>query len=472
MSPLWNAADAAAAANGRAEGNWAASGVSIDSRTIRPGDLFVALVGDSRDGHGFVRQALAMGAAAALVSRRPDDVGGDAPLLLVDDTLRGLEALGRSGRARSGARIVAVTGSVGKTGTKEALRHVLAAQAPTFASAASHNNHWGVPLSLARLPAEARHAVLELGMNHAGEIAGLTRMARPHVAVITTVEAAHLEFFGSVEAIADAKAEIFDGLEPDGTAILNRDNPHFERLRRHAEAAGAGRIMGFGAHPEADLRLIDEALGPDWSEIVAGLRGERLAYRLGVPGHHAVMNSLAVLAAVDALGRDVAAATVALATLPPVAGRGARHPIRVGDGQALLLDESYNANPASVRAALATLGRMSGRRVAVLGDMLELGPTAPELHAGLAAAVAAAGVERLFTCGPRMRHLFDAVEPRRRAAHAESSAALVAPLLGALRPGDVVLVKGSLGSRMGQIVEALEAQPPSAVAAEPSRRAG
>ena len=472
MSALWTAAEAAAATGGSASGDWTASGVSIDTRSLRPGDLFVALRGESRDGHAFVAEALARGAAAALVGSRPPGVAADAPLLEVGDTLAGLEALGRAARTRSAARIAAGTGSVGKTGTKEALRHVLSAQAPTHASAASHNNHWGVPLSLARLPPAAAYGVFELGMNHAGELTPLTRLVRPHVAIVTTIEPAHLEFFGTVEAIADAKAEIFAGVEPGGAAVLNLDNPHCRRLREHAARAGVERILTFGAGADADLRLLDETGGAERSEVLARWRGQGLAYRLGVPGRHWVLNSLAVLAAVDALGADVPAAAAALASLRPPPGRGARYPIRAGDGTGLLIDESYNANPASVRAALQVLARLPGRRIAVLGDMLELGEAGPELHAGLRDEVAAAGVERLFTCGPLMRGLFDAVEPRRRAAHAPSAADLVADLRAALRPGDVVLVKGSLGSRMGAVVAALRGDPLPAGDAAGARRAG
>jgi UDP-N-acetylmuramoyl-tripeptide--D-alanyl-D-alanine ligase len=403
-----------------------------------------------------------------MVERTPDTLAGEAPLLVVQDTQAGLEALGRAGRARAAAKVVAVTGSVGKTGTKEALRHVLAAQAATFASAASHNNHWGVPLSLARLPPDVAFAVLELGMNHAGEIARLTRLARPHVALVTTVEPAHLEFFASLEAIADAKAEIFLGLEPGGFAVLNRDNPMFSRLAARASACGAARIMSFGTDASADCRAIEATLDAEGSDVTARLNGRELRYRIGIAGRHWVMNSLAVLAAVVALGADPARAAEALQDLRPPAGRGARYAIPVGEGSATLLDESYNANPASVRAALDVLGRLAGRRIAVLGDMLELGPEGPQLHAALAAAVAAAGVERLFTCGPLMAHLHEAVPAAMRGAHARDAQALLPLVVVGLRPGDVVLVKGSLGSRMGPIAQALR----DGVAARATRRAG
>ena len=455
MTARWTAEEVATATGGRIAGGWVASGVSIDTRTIAPGDLFVALEGPNRDAHAFVADALDRGAAAAIVSRVPDGVDDPSALVLVADTQTALEDLGRAGRARTTARIAGVTGSVGKTGTKEALRHVLASQAPSYASAASYNNHWGVPLSLARLPEAASYGVLEMGMNHAGEIRALTALVRPHVALITTVAPAHLEFFGSVEAIADAKSEIFAGLEPGGTAVLNRDNEYFARMRAHAERSRAGRIVTFGRHPAADWRLDDLRLAPEHSEVVAVRGGRRFAYRLGTPGEHLVLNSLAVLAVTEALGADVARAAGTLGELRAGAGRGERRRIAVRGGEAVLLDESYNANPASMRAALAVLGQAPGRRVAVLGDMLELGERAGELHAALADAVDAAGIELVFSCGPAMARLHDALPAGRRGAHAVDAAALAPVVADAVRPGDVVLVKGSLGSRMARVVAAL-----------------
>lgn len=461
MSALWTAEAVAAATGGRTTGDWVASGVSIDTRTLAPGDLFVALAGPNRDGHAFVASALAKGAAGALVSREPEGEVDPAALVFVPDTQAALESLGRAGRARTRARIAAVTGSVGKTGTKEALRHALARQAPTHASAASHNNHWGVPLSLARMPEGVSFGVFELGMSHAGEIRALTRLVRPRVAVVTTVAAAHLAFFPSVAAIADAKAEIFEGLEPGGVAIINRDNEHHARLRAHAERSPAGRIVTFGEHAGADWRLAELKLLPDHSEVVATRGRLRLAYRLGTPGRHLALNSLAVLAAVEALGADPVQAARSLGELRPPAGRGERRRLRLPGGEALLLDESYNANPASMAAAIGLLGQMPGRRVAVLGDMLELGEQAPRLHAELEAALAAAGVDLVFTCGPLMAHLHAALPPARRGGHGADSAAIAPAVAAALRPGDVVLVKGSLGSRMARVVDALLAPSPA-----------
>ncbi len=455
MTTRWTAEEVAGATGGRIAGGWVASGVSIDTRTLAPGDLFVALEGPNRDAHNFVVDALDRGAAAAIVSRVPEGVDDRSALVLVEDTQTALERLGRAGRARTSARIAGITGSVGKTGTKEALRHLLSRQAPCCASVASYNNHWGVPLSLARLPEGVSFGVLELGMNRAGEIRALTAQVRPHVALITAVAPAHLEFFPSIEAIADAKGEIFEGLEPGGVAVLNHDDEHFGRLRAHAERSRAGRIVTFGRHPDADWRLAELRLAPERSEVVAVRDGRRYAYRLGAPGEHLVLNSLGALAVAEALGADVARAAGTLGELRASAGRGERRRIAARGGEALLLDESYNANPASMRAALAVLGQSPGRRIAVLGDMLELGERADELHAGLADAVDAAGIALVFTCGTAMARLHDALPAARRGAHAGDAAALAPAVLDAMRPGDVVLVKGSLGSRMARVVAAL-----------------
>ncbi|TWB48677.1 UDP-N-acetylmuramoylalanyl-D-glutamyl-2,6-diaminopimelate--D-alanyl-D-alanine ligase [Nitrospirillum viridazoti] len=467
---LWTAADAAAAANGRAQGaDWTATGVSINTRTLNPGDLFVALKGPNFDGHAFVEVALQRGAAACLVSQVPDGIAAGAPLLVVDDTLAALEDLARVARLNTTAKVIAVTGSVGKTSTKEFLRTALGALGPTFATEGNLNNHLGLPLSLASLPADVRFGVFELGMNHAGEIGPLSRMARPDIAIITTVEAVHLEFFASVESIADAKAEIFEGMSRQGTAILNRDNPQYARLLAAARTQGVGHVLSFGATAGADARLIDLDLGPTGSDVTAEIQGQVIRYTLAVPGRHQALNSLAVLLAVSAAGGDLATAAQALATLAPVKGRGVRQAIPLpGGGSLTLVDESYNASPVSVAASADVLGHTQpdpgGRRVAVLGDMLELGPDSPKLHAGLADALVAADVHLVFTCGPNMRHLFDRLPPERRGAHADTSAEL-APLVGAaVRANDIVMVKGSAGSRMALVVDALKAldnPPPS-----------
>ena len=459
MSALWTSIEAAVATGGASAEPWSASGVSIDSRSVAPGDLFVALAGPNFDGHDFVADALKRGAAAAMVARSPPGVGADAPLLQVADTLAALIELGRAARRRTSARIIGVTGSVGKTGTKEALRRALERQGRTVASAASFNNIWGVPLSLARMPRETAFGVFEMGMNHQGEIDQLTRLVEPDVAVITTIAPAHLGFFPSVEAIADAKAEIFNGMSSKGAAVLNRDNPYFERLAAAARARGLTRIMGFGEHADASVRLIDCHLYSTASAVTAVVMGEIVDYCVSLPGKHWALNSLAVMAAVKAVGGDISAAAMAMGTMEGLDGRGRRHRVALPGGSFDLIDESYNANPDSMRAALAVLGgsepQRGGRRIAVLGDMLELGDSASKLHAGLAEPVLAAHVDLVFTVGPEMENLDRALPADRRGDHAGTSTELAPRLAAAIRPGDVLMVKGSLGSRMAVIVKHL-----------------
>jgi len=460
--PLWTAEAMAEAMGAELRGALpdAVSGISIDSRSVVPGEAFFAIKGDARDGHEFVPAALKAGAGLAVIAaEHRAEFAGDAPLLIVPDVLDGLRDLARAARARLQAQVIGVTGSVGKTGSKEALRLALARSGKTHASVASYNNHWGVPLSLARCPASARYAVFEMGMNHAGEIEPLTRLVRPHLAIITTVAPVHLEFFGSVEAIADAKAEIFTGLEPGGAAIINRDNAQFSRLARAAKTATVERIVSFGEHAKADARLIKCSLHPDCSTVQARILGTNVTYKLGAPGRHVVLNSLAVLAAVSLAGADLALAALALAEIKPPTGRGARGMLQLPGGRALLIDESYNANPASMRAALALLGQADvgsrGRRIAVLGDMLELGARGADLHRELLEPVLAESVDLVFCCGPLMRALWEALPSERRGGYAESSGALESQLLAAVRPGDALMIKGSLGSKMGPIVKAL-----------------
>lgn len=470
MTALWTASEAAVATGGRNTRDWSASGVSIDSRSIAAGDLFVALAGPNFDGHDFVKDALAKGTAAAMVARVPAGVSEAAPLLIVADTMAALEALGRASRRRTTAQIVGVTGSVGKTGTKEALRRAFERQGATFASVGSLNNQWGVPLSLSRMPRETAFGVFEMGMNHAGEIDALSRLVEPHVAVITTVEPVHLGHFPSIAAIADAKAEIFAGMAPSGAAVLNRDNPHFERLAAAARARGIIRIVGFGSHPEAAVKLIDSHRYATASAVTASVMGEIVDYCIAIPGQHWVMNSLAVLGAVKAAGADVGAAAGAMSSLRPLEGRGRRHLIAVAGGTAELIDESYNASPASMRAAFGVLAAMTppkgGRRIAVLGDMLELGDEAARLHAELAQPLIDAGVNLVFAAGPMMRHLYDALPKRMRGAHAATAAALAETVSRRLRPGDIVSVKGSHGSRMGEVVKRLLIGEPAPVPAK------
>ncbi|WP_454625693.1 UDP-N-acetylmuramoylalanyl-D-glutamyl-2,6-diaminopimelate--D-alanyl-D-alanine ligase [Bradyrhizobium cenepequi] len=472
-TPLWTSAAMADAMRATTQGRLPSdvTGLSIDSRTLRPGEAYFAIKGDVHDGHSFVEAALQAGAALAVVERaQREKFPADAPLLIVDDVLAGLADLAHASRARLTARIIAVTGSVGKTSTKEALRHVLSAQGETHASVASFNNHWGVPLSLARCPASARFAVFEIGMNHVGEITPLVKMVRPHVAVITTVEPVHLEFFSGIEEIADAKAEIFLGLEPDGAVVLNRDNSQFARLEARAKELGISRIFSFGVDLQSDARLVDASLHAACSAVHASILGHDVTYKISMPGRHMAMNSLAVLAGASLIGADLARAALSLSQLEAPAGRGARRILEVGTGEATLIDESYNANPASMAAALNVLGQAQpgpqGRRIAVLGDMLELGPTGPALHRGLAEAVNANNIDLVYCCGPLMRNLWDALSTGRRGGYADSSASLEIQAVAAIRPGDAVMVKGSLGSKMKRIVNALEKRFPGKAAHE------
>lgn len=458
--PLWTFDEVLAATAGQTEGSDAPSltSVSIDSRTAEHGALFAAIRGDNLDGHDYVAKAFEAGASAALVA---DDTKLEATgtLIRVPDTLEALNLLGAAARERSEARIIAVTGSVGKTGTKEALRLALGASGSVHASEKSYNNHWGVPLTLANFARENDFGVFEVGMNHPGEITPLTKLIRPHIAIITTVASVHLEFFTSEEQIAEAKAEIFAGLEPGGTAILNRDNPHFELLKKRASEAGVECIIAFGSHHEADAKLTSLTPDGDASDVEAIIAGEKISYRVGAPGRHLVMNSLAVLAALHAAGADIQAGGQTLGSYHAPAGRGARLQYMLKNGRVMLIDESYNANPASMRAALESLGETARtkfpRRIAVLGDMLEMGETSTRLHGELAQPVDAAGVDVVFACGPHMRALYDALPESRRGAYAESSQGLEVALLDTVQAGDAVMIKGSLGSAMGPLVEAL-----------------
>ena len=460
--PLWSLDAMAAAMKAERAGNLPRSvpGLSIDTRTIKPGEAFFAIQGENRDGHEFVEAALQAGAGLAVVARQKmAAMPQGAPLLIADDALAGLNDLAKASRARSQAKIVAVTGSVGKTGTKEALRLVLGKQGETHASAASYNNHWGVPLSLALMPRSAKFGVFEIGMNHAGEITPLTKLVRPHVAIVTTIAPVHLEFFGTLAAIADAKAEIFLGVEPGGTAVLNADNPQFAHLKRAAQVAGVKHIVAFGESGGADAHLAKVSLQAETSTVQASILGRDVTYKLGAPGRHVVENSLAVLAAAQLLGADLALAALALADLKAPAGRGERVTLELPGGAVLLIDESYNANPISMRAALALLGQVPmkgmGRRIAVLGDMLELGPDGAALHADLADAVTGNAVDLVFCSGPLMKSLWDALPSGRRGGYADTSAALEPEILGAIAANDAVMIKGSLGSRMSPIVKAL-----------------
>jgi UDP-N-acetylmuramoyl-tripeptide--D-alanyl-D-alanine ligase len=463
---LWDAAEIARAVRGTASGEFHVSGVEIDSRDVQPGDLFFALKGEAMDGHRFVDMAFAKGAAAVVVDRPVE-----GPHILVKDTMDALVRLGAAARARGRGKIVGVTGSVGKTGVKESIFTALdrASHGDAHRSVKSYNNHVGVPLSLARMPSRARFGVFEMGMNHAGEIAALTRQVRPDVAVITTIAPAHIEMLGSEEAIADAKAEIFQGMEPGGVAVIPADSPHFARLRSAAEKLGLD-VVSFGKSPNANVRLLDavSAIGGG-SLVTADMGDRRVCYTVAAPGEHWVINSLAVMATVRAVGGDLGAAGVALAEMEGLAGRGARIEIDIDDdvppGQALLIDESYNANPASMRATLAQLGRTPARRrVAVLGAMKELGSHGPDYHAALATPLREAGVDYAVLVGPEMQPLAEelgtgaanALGKPLAFAHCASVAEAVETVRAfGLERDDAILVKGSNSVGLAALVAAL-----------------
>lgn len=450
---LWTAKDAARATGGQAIGDWNISGISIDTRSIQPGDLFVALKA-ARDGHDFVAQALEKGAGAALVSRIPEGVAEDAPLLLVEDVFTALEDLGRAGRARFQGRVVAVTGSVGKTSIKEMLREVLGRQGRVHAAEASFNNHWGVPITLARMPKDADYAVIEIGMNHPGEIAPLAKMARPHVAMITTIAPAHLEAFENIEGIAREKASIMEGLEPGGIAVLPGDLPSSDIL-----AQGVDNIVFFG-ETDQPWKLKDVQISAGQTILQAGIPAGDLIFKLNCAGRHFARNALGALAAVDALGADASIAAQDMAHWLPPGGRGQREIIRldaVADAEIILLDDAFNANPASMAAALEVLAaeQTAKRRIAVLGDMLELGPTEIADHRAVADHAALRAIDIVHCVGPRMKALWDVLPADQRGEYDEAASDLTSRVHNLLRPGDAVLVKGSKGIKVSLVVDAL-----------------
>ncbi len=471
MTALWTSAAAAAATGGRITAPWVSDSVSIDSRTIEPGALFVALA-DVRDGHDFVADALARGAAAALVSRIPEGVAADAPLLVVEDVLTGLEDLGRAARARTEARVIGITGSVGKTSTKEMLRAILAGQGRVHAAEKSYNNHWGVPLTLARMPADSDFAVIEIGMNHPGEIAPLARLADLDAVVVTIVAPAHLEAFDSVEGIAHEKATILQGLRAGGPAVLNADIPTASILFDAARACGAD-IVGFGANGN-EARLLDVQHNDGQTIVQARMTGRDgaahpLLFKLQSPGRHFAMNGLAALAVATAVGADLALAAADLGRWLPVEGRGARATITLDpvrdDARFDLIDDSYNANPASVGAALdmlsvsqpaGTAGPVGkGRRIAILGDMLELGLQETQLHADLAGHPAMSAIDTVHCVGARSKALWEALGPGQRGIWCADSAEMAGKVHKLVAAGDIVLVKGSLGIRLARVVDAI-----------------
>ncbi|HEX8444542.1 MAG TPA: UDP-N-acetylmuramoyl-tripeptide--D-alanyl-D-alanine ligase [Allosphingosinicella sp.] len=451
---LWTAQEIADATGGAVHGDFSATGVAFDSREIGPGDLFIAMKGEATDGHRFLDRAFAAGAGGAIVSEEID-----RPHVHVADTFEALNDLGRASRARSTARICGVTGSVGKTGTKEALYAALerSARGEAHRSVKSYNNHTGVPLSLARMPRDARYGVFEMGMNHAGELAALTRLVRPHVAIVTAIASAHREFFDSEEAIADAKGEIFQGLEAGGTALVPFDSPHRDRLLVAARPHAA-TVLTFGFGEAADIRARDIVPAASGGSLVTALLpGAELTYTISQPGEHWVSNSLAVLGAVQAMGGDLAIAGLALADMAGLKGRGERHHVRLDGGTALVIDESYNANPSSMRATLKTLGaqKVAGRRIAVLGAMRELGPGSDDFHAELAEPIEAACVERAILVGQEMAPLAKALGQKVNMTHVPNAATALEALREAIRPGDAILVKGSNSVGLSFLVESL-----------------
>ena len=451
MTPLWSSTEIALAAQGRASDHFDVSGVAFDSREVGPGDLFVALKGETTDGHRFIAQAFAQGAAGVVASQPVD-----GPHVLVQDTTRALDALGIASRRRSKAKIVGVTGSVGKTSVKEALHAAFdrGTHGKAHRSLKSYNNHVGVPLSLARMPRDTRFGIFEMGMNHAGELAALTQLVRPHVALVTTVALAHGAFFKDESAIADAKAEIFRGLEPGGTAIIPYDSPHRDRLIA-AASAYAGTIVTFGQDPQADVYAREGLPGPHGTFVQARLRTAELNFTIGPPGEHWVRNALAIMAVVEAAGGDLAAAGLALADMAGLPGRGRRMTIHLAGGDALLIDESYNANPASMHATLAMLGHEAGRKVAILGSMRELGPDEAAHHAALAEPVAKAGVDLALLVGTEMKPLAEALEGKVEFVHVPDAAAAADQAARLIAPGDAVLVKGSNSVGLAGVVNAL-----------------
>jgi UDP-N-acetylmuramoyl-tripeptide--D-alanyl-D-alanine ligase len=456
MSALWTSAEAEAATLGQTSCAFSASGMSIDTRTLKPGDLFVALKGDARDGHDFLDAAFKAKASAALVSREVESAGG--ALLTVAHVQRGLEDLARASRTRSHAKIITVTGSAGKTTTKEMLRFAFGALGNTHASASSYNNHWGVPLSLASMPRETQFGVFEVGMNHFGELRNLVSFVRPHVALVTTIAPAHLEFFGNCDAIADAKSEIFEGILPGGAALIPADSQYAGRLTARAKQAGVSRVLSFGAKGiEARLIGFDEI--DDGMKVQCEVFGRRADFRIGAPGAHMARNAVGALLAVAALEGDVLNAAAALSQFTALKGRGARFRVKAGNGSAEVIDESYNANPASMAAALALLGSTNAkRRIAILGDMLEMGPDGPSHHADLAKHIEAARVDLVYANGEQMKALWGVLPTSRRGAYAATSTENASLVMEALRDGDAILVKGSLGSRMAAIIDTLKAR--------------
>ena len=461
---IWATKDAVKATRGKCGGDWCATGISIDTRTINVGDLFVALSGDNGDGHEHVVKAIENGAVAAVVSKIVEGVD-KAKLLIVKDTLRAMEDLGRAARARTSSKIIGITGSVGKTGTKEMLATALSVQGQTHASIKSYNNHWGVPLSLSNMHAGTDYGVFEMGMNHPDEIRPLAQMVRPDVAIITNVAPVHIEYFeNGMDGIVEAKSEIFDGVVEGGSVVLNRDLDSYDVLKNKAEDKNL-KIYSFGDHESADARIVKCLEAANGTRVNANILGEEVNLSLQIAGRHIACNALAVLLAVKLVGADVQKATKALAQQEPIIGRGKRELIETGDkaNPITLIDESYNASPLAMNAAFKVLALVDpgrgGRRIAVLGDMLELGKDSGKMHADLALPLKAANVDLVYTCGKHMKKLYENLPANQRGEYKETSRELAQIVPDVLIPGDVVMVKGSLGSKMGLVVEALRALP-------------
>ncbi|MBY5879754.1 UDP-N-acetylmuramoylalanyl-D-glutamyl-2,6-diaminopimelate--D-alanyl-D-alanine ligase [Rhizobium leguminosarum bv. trifolii] len=463
MSWLWTTEDMIAAMAGRPFGTLpdGITGIAIDSRSIAPGEAFFAIKGDRVDGHDYASMAMANGASLLVVSeaRLPAMGRLTVPMIVVEDVLAALGRLGLASRERSKAQIIAVTGSVGKTTTKEMLRHVLSPSGKVHASLASFNNHWGVPLTLARMAEDTDYGVFEVGMNHPGEIRPLVAMIRPDVAIITTIAPAHLGNFRNIKEIAAAKAEIFEGLEPGGHVVLNRDNDQFNFLDRTAQSLGIEHIHSFGQHAKAEFRLAEFNGSDENSTLWLTIGGETLEVALGAPGRHIAENALAALGVVRIVGADMQKAIEALATLKPEKGRGKRHRLSIGVGSFTLIDESYNANPASMRAAIALLAASEptgrGRRIAVLGDMLEMGEYAQKVHTDLAVPLLAAGIEHVWLAGAEIAALKESLPESVHVEYRENTGELTDYVLNSVAPGDVLMVKSSLGIGFGKIVAAL-----------------
>ncbi len=463
MSFLWEAQAMVDAMGGRPVGTLpeGVTGISIDSRTLQPGEAFFAIKGDKTDGHDYATAAMAAGASLLIVaeSRLPGLGRLRVPMIVVDDVLRALEQLGFAARARTKARIIAVTGSAGKTTTKEMLRRALAPSGKVHASDRSFNNHWGVPLTLARMPEDAAYGVFEIGMNHGGEIRPLVKLVRPHIAIITLIAAAHLGHFKNLGEIAEAKAEIFEGVVSGGHVILNRDDAHFSKLSKIAKALGITKIHGFGEHARAQFKLVKSAEQTESSTFLCKIAGQQIAVKLGTPGRHMVQNALAVLGAVHLAGADLAKAAIALGDFSAGKGRGETKKLRFGDGEITLIDESYNANPASMEAAIDLLNAVQiakgGRRIAVLGDMLELGVHSRKLHAGLAEKIAESQIDELYLAGSEMKALADVLPKDIVFDYCATVDDLKPILMDAVRPGDALMVKSSNGSGFSKIVESL-----------------